>query len=56
LASRVKKIEEKIRPKQREYPIVVWQGEEDKAAEKKRQILKKDQNAKFLELRIVWVK
>ena len=54
LESRVKKIEEKINPKPREYMIVKYQGQEHDAEEKKKKILAEDPGAKFFEIYLKW--
>ena len=56
LESRLKRIEEKIKPKPRIYTIVSYEGKEEEAEEKKREILEKDPNATLLVLHIIWAK
>ena len=56
LKTRLEKLEDKTRSKQREYGIVVYQGKEAEAEEKKKKILEKDPNAKFWEIHVVWAK
>ena len=55
LDSRIKRIEEKIRPKPNRYTIVSYEGEETKAEDERNRILKDDPTAEFFELYITWV-
>jgi hypothetical protein len=55
LESRLKKIEEKIKPESQEYILVTYQDREHEAEEKKKRILEKDPDAKFLEIYVTYV-
>jgi hypothetical protein len=55
LESRIKRIEEKIKPEPQEHIIVKYQDREQEAEEKKKQILEKDPDAKILEIYVKYV-